>query len=571
MEEIKEQIKLIKEIRNVRNKYREIKLSKLHYKYLLNFFKKHKFYILRLIFFIFVSGSIEALLIIFSRNRLSSNNYFLSSFFWQFFTIFIIFFIFSSFLAIKQEKTITILFTNKIRRRILKFFIERPVDCMTYDKQGDLIAKISYQLPLVSMGVSNVFFGFIRWFIYFSIIMLIAYLTDLNLLIVSILFLLLSIIIGIVAYIISKKYVSQEVTFFSQIMKHIDINLSERYFNKNFNNESFVLDKFDRLVNIDSFFRIRRDIWIKMSSIFVSAFVLFVVVFINFFSNEFFSWIRLLNGSSGFLYLFLLFYFPRMLNQALNVGLYIFPAKLGLFLTISNRKAPFFRKNLLKIENKISFSVKKTKIFKESKYFRNLDFVFNRGERILFYGNNFSGKTSIAKIFSGIKIYNSRAFKVKIDDKRFDYPVWQKLFSDLYFFDSNVRSQKSLIEFILGKNKEKISISDIEKTIEIISKNNFIASKMTSLKNFNSSCEPVLENIISSFFLQALYCISNKPSIIIIDNLWVDTNYYDIIEVLNVLDKSLPDSIIIIFSSKNNSYLNYKQKYELGEEIKKTL
>ncbi len=569
MKEIKEQIRLIKDIRKTRNKYRDIRLFDIHYKYLRDFFKKYKSYIIRLVIFIFILGVVEVVLIVFARNQLFSSRGFLGPFFWYFFGIFFTLFFVGSFIVIKQERTIIILFANSIRRRILKYFIEKPVDYMDYGRQGDLIAKVSYQLPLVSMGVSNVFFSTIRWFIYFVIAILIAYISDLNLAIILIVLVLLSILLGIIAYNISKKYISQEVTFFTKIIRHIDINLSEKYFNKNFNKESVVLKKFNRLVNIDSFFRIRRDLWMRMGYTVVFVIVLFIVVLSNFFRNNFFLWGNLLGTEDKFFYLFLMFYFPRALNQALKVGLYLFPARLGLFLTINKRGRFLIKKDLLKIYKEISFYSKKSKIFKESKYFRNLNFVFQKGERVLFYGKGFSGKTSLAKMFSGINIYNARAFHVKIDNNRFDYLMWQRSFCGAYFFDPNVKSEKSLIEFILGRNKEEIDIVDIEKVVKIISDNDFISSKISSLNNFNSSCGKILENTTQAFALHALHCIANKPSLVVIDNIWLDTNYDDIIKILNIISENLPDSIIVVFSRENNNYLNYKQKYELDNEIKK--
>jgi energy-coupling factor transporter ATP-binding protein EcfA2 len=215
------------------------------------------------------------------------------------------------------------------------------------------------------------------------------------------------------------------------------------------------------------------------------------------------------------------------------------------------------------------FHAKKTKLFKDGKYFRNLDFHFKKSERILFFGENFSGKTSLAKIFAGMRIYNPKAMKVKIDNKRYDYPIWQKLFCGAYFFDPKIFSEKSLMEFILGKDKEQINSSEIENVIKVISENQFIASKISSINNVNSSCVLAFNNNVSCFALQALHCIVNKKQLIIIDNIWIDLNYNDIIKIIEILSEKLEDSIIIVFSKENNNYLTYQQKYELGDEIRK--
>lgn len=570
MTEIKRQIELIKELRLIRSKYQRLELSSLHYRYLVDFLRRHKWFVSGLLILLLVQGLIEAALIIFSRNQLSGDQQlFLAPFFWRFFFAFLVIFLINSFFSIRQEKTFMVLLANKIRRRLFKDYINKPLASLTQDNKADLMAKISYHIPLVSTGVSNSFFGFIRWLICLMVAVWISFLAGLNWTFILGAIIIFSLVIAIAAYFVARRYISQEVTFYSQMIRYVDINLSEKSFLKVFNQEPLVLKGFDRLVDFDSFFRIRRDLWMKMGGKVVFAILLIVSVLTHFFSQDFFSLIGLLNASQKFLFFFLLIYFSRALYEGLRVGLYFFPARLGLFLTIIRGSILQSRRNVLELERDLIFYSRKTKIFKEDVYHRNLMFKFLKGDRVLFFGGRRSGKSSLARTFAGLSAFNSKSLKVKIDGRRLDYSSWQKIGRGTYFFDFDFRSQGSLMEFILGRDKTDISQDDIALVLRICSDNKELADLVSASGNFNQAADTALSNPLAAFALQALHCLVNKPAFIIVDNPWLDLNYPEINGIIKTLDCALPGSILLLFSNSNNKILDYNNIYALDKKIEK--
>jgi len=569
MNEIKRQVGLIRKVKYIRSQYQRLRLSGWHYRYLLNFFKEHRFFISALIILLIVQGLIEALLIIFSRDQLSNQQkLWLAPFFWQFLAIFLIFFFINSYFSIRQEKTLGVWLANSIRRRLFKAYLDRPLSKMDQEKKADLIAKIAYQLPLVSMGVMNSLFGIWRWLIYVGVAGLISWWSGLNWPLVLAAIIVLSLLIALAAYLIARRYISQEVTFYSQIIKQIDISTTEKYFLKNFNQEKTVLGQFDRLVDFDSFFRVRRDLWMKMGFKVVFAILLLLSVLTHFFSAEFFSWLYLTGSETKFLFLFLMVYFSRALNEGLRVGLYAYPARLGLFLTILKTGPLARRENPLTVTRSINFYSRKTKLFRGGEYYRRFNLVFNKGKRYLFYSPQPNGKTVLAKLLAGLEAYKPKAVMVKVDGRRLDYATWQKFGSGICFFDPQVYSEKSLMEFILGQDKGTTDFSQIEAALEILAANQWITSLVTSDNNFNSAAALTLPNKLSALALYALHCLVKPPELIIIDNIWLDLQYEEITKILQILDKKLPQTIIIVFARQNNDYLNYLQRYEMGQKFK---
>jgi ABC-type multidrug transport system fused ATPase/permease subunit len=571
MNEIKRQIGLIRSVKHIRSQYQQLKLTKRHFKFLADFCRRHRWLISGLMILLITQGLVEALLIIFSRDELSSQQkLWLSPFFWQFLGIFLTLFFINSYYSIRQEKTLGVWLSNSIRRRLFKSYLDQPLATMDQEKKADLIAKIAYQLPLMSMGVTNSFFGLARWLIYVMVATLIAWLSGLNWIFVLSVSLVFSLLIAVAAYFVARRYISQEVTYYSQIIRQIDIDLTEKYFLKDANQEPLALDRFDRLVDFDSFFRVRRDLWMKMGAKAVFAILLLLSVLTHFFSTGFFTWINSIGPETKFLFLFLMIYFSRALNESLRVGLYYYPARLGLFLTITQAEPVLRRENRLSFQTDIRFYSRKTKLSENSPYYRNFKLEFAKAERCLFHGPLPAGKTTLARLLAGLEAFKPKAVKVKVDGRRLDYQTWQKFGQGTCFFNPDFRSAKSLMEFALGKDKEVTDFSEIEIASKILKSHPRLAALVTPDDNFNASATAVFSNNLSAFALYAWHCLVTKPELIIIDNSWMDAQYIETVEILKILDKELPEATLIVFSREDNDYLNYGQKYAMDEKFQKT-
>lgn len=565
MSDTKEQAKLLSESRSLVNTYESKESVNLKKNYILKFIKKHSMLIFGLVVLFVTQGLSESLIIFISRGKLIMQSNFFTFYFWQIFLVLIIVFILSSFFSIKQEKTITVLFINDLRRRIFKNYLSSPLKSMSPERQGELIAKISYHLPLVSMGISNAVFGALRWLIYFLAALFVAYLSGLNLALVALCFLVVSMVIALSSYFVVKRYVSQEVTFYSQIIKQIDSSLSEKYFTKRFNLEASILNKFDQLVKFDSIFRVRRDLWMKMGFNVVFVLLLLISFFVSYFYNDISLRLNLIAPDLKFLYIFLLIYLSRVAVESLRVGLYYFPAKLGLSLTIIRTRKPAYRRNSLKIDKEITFYSKKIKLFKQGRYHKNIKFNFKRKGRYAIVGPSLSGKTTLAKALAGIDVYTKAAFKIKMDNKRLDFSVYQAGFNDFYFFDPLFYSHKSLLELIIGENRDESHFNKVEKALHLVSENEYLAQLITEENNLSVSARNIWSNNLSAFALHSLHCLFKEPSLIIIDNLWLDLDYEAIDKMIKILSDKLPNSILVLFSSKDINNIKFDKRYDLGK------
>lgn len=564
MKDLEEQITLINENRKrwgqcyARDDFRR------HLRFIGRFLRRNKTLAISAGLLIFSQGAIEVLLIFVSKNRLlSSSATATGDFFWWFVALAALTFILSSFFSIKQEKTLVVLLINDLRRKIFKSYLNKPLDHMNTEGKAGLIAKISYHLPLVSMGVSSSFFGIVRWFMYFPIILVISYFLEINAWLAAAVFIGLSIVIAGSTYFLVRHYVSKEVTFYSQIIRHIDTSLTEKHFFKNFRLEKTALKKLDDLVALDSVFRVRRDLWFKMG--FKVMFIIFLLgaMLGQIFYGNILSQINLISPNLKFLYLLLAIYFSRLAYESLQIGLYFFPAKLGLALTNIRTGKTSRSEDRLRIKSSLVLYSQKTKLFQEGKYYNKASWEFNVSGRYLIKGPACSGKTALAKILAGRGTYNLKALKFRLDGERLDYQGYCQLFSNFYFFDPGFYSEKNLLELMAGASRDDISSELVSTVMETAAAHPLLSKLISSSSNFGSSAKGLWAKPSSAFALHALTCLVKKPDLVIIDNFWTDLDYPEIKEAIKILDKHLPDSIIVLFSRSDSNLLNYQKIYDL--------
>lgn len=557
----KKQINLLKSIRSIRKNYQEVILSKRHWRFLFGFLLDHRLSFVILVFLFFSQGLIEAIFIIFSRNQISGG---LLPFFWEFLGLLLCLFFLNSYFSIRQEKTLGVLFANALRKRIFEDYLRRPSASLNQKNQADLIAKMSYQLPLASMGVVNSFFGALRWLINILVVLILLIKSDLSWSLALLFSLIFSAVIGLISYFISKSYVSQEVTFYSQIIREVGISTNDRSFLKIFNQEKKVLQRFDQLVDFDSFFRIRRDLWLKLSVKILFALLLLLSLWFHFSSSNLLLEFNLISSEKKIILLFLFIYFSRILYESLRVGLYLWPAQLGLYLTIPKSGRNFCRDRVLEFETSLNFYGRKLKLFLGASYQKNFSWFFEKGNRYLFYSPSSTGKSSLARAFSGLEVFEPKSLRIKIDGKRLDFQSWQRFSEGICFIDPNFFSEKSIFEFIIGQNRKNQDLPSVESVFQVLRLYPELLTRISREGNFNVSAASVLGSPISAFALYLARCLVSKPALVVIDNFWLDLAYEEINKMLLLLDQELPNSIIVVFSRKDNSYFNYHQKYELN-------
>jgi|GEM_PF-825213 len=560
--------------RKIRQDARPAKLEARHWNYLLSFLIEHKKAFGILLMLIVAQSILEIFTLFFINSSILDRVYAAVHtqsviFLVTILTVGVSLYLFINYMSLRYERGLIIDLINDLRRKLFSAVMRKEEKFLTNEAKADFLAKISYHLPLLSMGVDRGIFGIIRWFLSFCVLITIGLTIGSEQIVIVVIVVLTSFVIGAVAYFIAYYYVSREVASFSLVIRHIALTLSEHETIKSTNIEKSTIEELDRRVEIDSYFRLRRDIWLRYFNRVILAVIFFIVILYFILALSFFDMSTFLYDPSATIVIGIItVYALRLFYESGLVGLYLPPLKLGIFLSVPRNPHKEIQNVLSDNWKEITFKSNKVKLSLGGIYFKKIAVTLKRGERYLFFGKPDVGKTSLASIFNLVPYFNSNAWLVVVDEKRYSLKKYSEKFKDHFFFTPHFESEKTIGEIVFRKEKKDITQVDVAKAEMILQKYPPFDSILSAGKRFiGDSTRSFKSNDVALFKLQVLYCIVNNTSFIIIDNHWIDLEYSEIKEMLIILGEALPNATIISFSRDRNEIIKYNTVYEIKEGL----
>lgn len=563
----KDQINLLRKRRGERWENTPLWPTRDNLKYLRRFLFQQKRLSVLAFVTLFLQGIFEICLIAVSHRYLKTSADFSNSFSNQYLFLIICLlsalYLFSYFVSIKSARTLIIRLINSLRLKWFKLSLHRDDSELDLESKGIFLAKMSYHLPLLSTGITNSLLGAIQWLLLIIILIFLSFIFGFRFLWLLLPAIILSLLVGILAFFVSKNYVSRETTFYSRIIKLADFSLSDWHYTKLFHREKAIENQFSYLVNLDSYFRVRRDIWLRFSGGILFVLLIFASWALNIFNKPIGSFFASSATDLKFTLVIFIIYFSRLLYESMRVGLYGVPFLLGLDLSVPRENPKKLNREIKFNFKQIIFKATKTKFFKKDDYHKNLNFKFTTGGRYLISGPHRAGKTALARLFSGLANYGRRTWIIKANDRRYFYNEFFDKYSGFYYINPNFTSQRTLLEVVTGKEKEGIDNTDFIRIIGRINEHPelqkiFFEKDDWRLKSFKS-----LKNTQSVLLLQVLYCLEKKPLFIALDNFWLDYDDPETDSLLQLLARLLPKSIILFFATKPRTILPYDNTYEI--------
>ncbi|MDD5165396.1 MAG: hypothetical protein PHG25_02565 [Candidatus Pacebacteria bacterium] len=561
---------LYQQRRIIKQSIRPMRLERHHWHYIRQFLQKNTRSILILPSLIVAQAIIEIGVLIFLNGSIREQIYY--ALHTKALSVFIIsvlcgalLYLCVTYLTIKFERTLVLGLINDIRKRLFSVLLRRSYTSVTNEEKADFIAKVSYHLPLLSLGVDHSLLGSVRWVIMAVVLISLSIIAGPHYIIGIAALVFLGVCVGLISYGIARYFISREVASYSQVIRHVTLTLSELSFTKILQGEQSALDALDARVGVDTYFRIRRDIWLRylnrvfFAGVFAATSILIIISFSH---PELISF--LYDPATTILATIISLYAIRFLYESVQTGLYLLPLKLGLFLAIPEG-ATSLRQINKDTWNHITFISNKIKLFVEGNYMKRVSISLRRGQRYLFTGAAYTGKTALARLFTGNAVFNPLGWVVKIDAKRVDGNTWAQEYANRYFFAPHVYSEKTIGEIIFAKEMQQITEDDIARVYTLCQKYP-VFSKIRSKKRFIGEPLSIFSDSPTLLFaVQTLHCIISRPQLIVVDNQWVDSGYADITALLHILDAELPESTLVVFSREINFSIIYNERYVIEQ------
>lgn len=552
----------------IRQDIRPISLSKIQWGYIRTFLKKNSKLLIASLGLLFALTFIEILIPLITNFYVKKYSFSLeiSRLIWSLTGLFGVLGIYLtfSFFCIKTEKTFLVKFMNYLRKMWFTYYLNKGVLSLNVEDKGRILTKISFHFSLLQMGLTNSGFALFAWLFMSIGLVFSSFFLNTTLLFVVLVSIPASILLGFVGYIISKYYVSQDQTLYSRILMYINESLEDFFVIKTRKKEHQVLSHFNKLVDLDSFFRIRRDLWLKYGSkiIFVLISLFAGVAYLL---EIYYPFLQVENSAHYIVYGIFLGLIVKLFYLTLRIGLFSFPIKLGASICIPDKK-------IFGIEKKVNTPRIRTLIFKSSKvrlgrgkkYTKDVEFNFLNGGRYLIHAGEGCGKTTLGHIFAGQESpARANPWIIKLNGKRMLYSKWTRFSSNSFFISDQFTSEKTLIETFSNGDNQSVKGDDFRDIVKVINSNNHFEFLMDHGRAIGRNIDRNSYSGVEKALLQMAYCLIRKPSVIIIDNSWIDIDNRKINETLVHMAEVLPNSIIINLSSRDNDIIKYDQKYSI--------
>jgi ABC-type transport system involved in cytochrome bd biosynthesis fused ATPase/permease subunit len=556
---------IVSEANKIRSEFRRFKLEDKQKKFIKRFVKKNKKIIIGFLVLAIVETVVALLLPIISHFYLDrSFDLIIHSTFWIVgisLLLLVGIFLINSYFSIYFGEKLSMMFINRIREAWYIYYLKHSAAFRRRFDGSKLMTKFVYHIQLLKMELQNVLNEGIRAVLLYAGILVISFLFNSNLFLVLWVSLPVVLILFFITDYIGKHYIVREQTFNTRIVSLLAESLMNFDTLKSHSREDEKLKEMDNLIDLDTYFRIRRNLWLKYSNRLLYGFILafgialyFVQVYWPFFDLGSVTSM----ASTGII----LGFFIRVLFAVSRSGIFFEAFRLGLYLSVpqfnynydgSIEKAPEWQEVMIKSQ--------KTKFSKYSDYINNFELPVKNNSRIAIVSDGPYGKSTLAKIISGQKCIDSIIFKM--GKQRVASEKWCKYKNrNCYISGTNI-FDTTVGEYLLGKNNSEITHEDIYHIYRTLKSYKIFNFLLTHREVFGRPIRNADLSFSEITLLQIAHCILVPKDIIAIDHLCINQQNEQILKGLQFLDKHCPKSAIIAFSSSQNKILNYDKTYQL--------
>jgi ABC-type multidrug transport system fused ATPase/permease subunit len=469
----------------------------------------------------------------------------------------ILIYLVNSYFRIFLSETLTLKFINKIRKDWYADFLIQSAARKNHTHGRKLMTKLLFHVQLLRIGINNVVYSGVETVLLFLGIMLFAFVFNSKLFLIIWLALPVLIILFLIMDYIGRYYVSREQTFNSRIVAHLADSMINFSMIKSQTREKQMFDEFENYLELDAYFRIRRQLWINFSNRLLYGLMLLFGIGM-YFVQIYWPFFYLDSVSSVAATTFIMGFFAKVVFSTARIGIFFEALRLGLRLAI-----PFFA--VAKIDkikeapkwNILRFHSGKTKLSQTSSYIKKLEIIVKRGERILIYGGSNAGKTTLAKVFAGLKSISS--IIIDVDGKRTMPDKWCRYRCDNYFVNANQSFDWTLGEFLFGKGKNDITSTDMDRLYSVLYQHSFFSFIFKDARLLSRRITKDNMSSTNIMLLQIAYLLLNAKSLVIIDVSGFTENVA-LIKAINLLDTTLGmNSTLVVFDLNKNKILNYEK------------
>jgi hypothetical protein len=439
-------------------------------------------------------------------------------------------YIYFNYQGIKIKKTLALKVVNKIREDWLTSYLDRKALGVGLRDQASLYVKLSYHLSLFQMGLSNSLLAVVEWVFMFIGILTVSAIFSKTLFILSLVLLPIPLFVFLVSYYLSAYYLAQDQTLYSRLMRMITINFGNFPMLKDSKRREAFFSKINNTVELDTYFRVRRELVLRLSPKIIFAIVSFISV--AFYLINLYGSFSEISGLEPIVHTLVFALYLKFIYLSLNVGLFIFPLRLGAYL-VTPRASQQAQKEVPKLNN-LEVYASKIKLHNQDSKKQKLQLQFQKGSSYLVCIPD--EKEHLAHLLAGYSLgFGTKKWMFKINDShRFDYQDWSSLELNRFYINLQYYPETKVVDYLGGMlHIEKLAAYPVFSFI-------FERKSFLNERVHQSTFKPH-----EFALLQIAYVILHKPDIAIIDPLVIDLPYKQVHEAVSIMIQELRESLVV--------------------------
>ena len=446
----------------------------------------------------------------------------------------------------------------------LIYFFQTPSNESSKLSDGSLMAKMLYHTQLLRMGLERVIMEGGRAVVFYVVVLIAAFFFSSSSFFWMAMGFPVICVMTYVAMLIGKHYISQEQTLntkFVKVLFHQMNNLSQV---QSLGLEQDRFHQLNQIIEQDTHFRKRREMWLKFSDRLVFAIILLAGGML-YLIKDFYPILHWNNWSEGAIGIVLTGYFAKILMQSVHAGIFWQALKTGLLISVPEFKVgpnPFGKRSKVNFLSSLTIQGKKAKLSKFGSPIKQFRLVLEPGSKTLIVGEGTVGKTTLAKYLCGMEKIDS--LNVKNDGNFLLSHIWCGHNRDRQLISLTPVFRETVAEFLLAQPAEDLDLADLNNIFKKLKKYpefNFIFQFKEFLgKRFDSLQGSLTELAL----LQIAQSILRQPKLICVDNSVFDLPNPLVQKSLLILAQECAASTIVYFTVDPKNAKNFKKTYNLS-------
>lgn len=360
------------------------------------------------------------------------------------------------------------------------------------------------------------------------------------------------------SFFIARNFVSQDKTLYSRMLREMVTSLEDSETHRRLDTRPQLLQRFDRIVELDTFFRVRREMWVRLGGVFIAVSIMAacpLALLVDAYRPEWFAWIATRVLTSGLFAAVLI----RLLHMSVSIGMFGFPLYLGLALTIPdfpmNRTEPRWDKI-----RSLSFRSRSVKPTRDGKRC-DVDLNFASGDRVNIRAGHQA--RDFARLLTGR--YASREGKpwtVIHNGERFSYNTWKLGVKGVWHVTPLFTTRLPVITLLTGCCEEEIDANKLNEILSRLEGVPHLDELGIEAAHIRSPTIPEMRGWDWLMAVQVIAVLTRRPEFIVIDEVLLRTTNPILRDLLAEIPKRCERAIVVTIND-DSGLISTERHYAL--------